>query len=105
MHDALAVKRTTCEHLAKYGSFQSEYGFQSAGSVPIAWAWKVCMPETSTSVFIVPSDRVKGKQDNPALLGHKSRRVTTYCAQEGPHGLLAPAKKVSDGKFAKAPNW
>jgi integrase len=71
------------DHLARMALFKVNTGCRDREVCGLKWDDEVKVPELSTSVFIIPGDRVKNAQDRLVVLNRIARSVVE--AQRGQH--------------------
>lgn len=62
-------------HLQRMALFKVNTGTREQEVCGLRWAWEVPVPELSTSVFIIPGDRVKNAEDRLVVLNAVASRV------------------------------
>jgi integrase len=71
------------DHLARMALFKVNTGCREQEVCQLRWDWEVEVPELNTSVFLVPSDIVKNKEDRLVVLNEVAKSVIE--AQRGKH--------------------
>ena len=78
------------DHLARMSLFKVNTGCREHEVCQLRWDWEVQVPELSTSVFIIPGEKVKNREDRLVVLnriaksvvedvrGHHPEHVFTY---------------------------
>ncbi len=61
--------------LAKMALFKVNTGCRDQEVCNLRWEWEVEVPELKTSVFIIPADRVKNRQDRLVVLNRVAKSV------------------------------
>lgn len=62
-------------HLARMALFKVITGTRDKEVCFLRWEWEVSVPELSTSVFIIPADRVKNGEDRLLILNRVAKSV------------------------------
>ncbi len=62
-------------HLAKMALFKVNTGCREQEVCGLRWEWEIEIPEMNTSVFIIPSDRVKNREDRLVILNRVAKAV------------------------------
>lgn len=94
------------DHLARMALFKVNTGCRDREVCSLKWDDEVKVPELSTSVFIIPGDRVKNAQDRLVVLNRIARSVVE--AQRGQHPehvfTFVPKRgKAKPGEHQEAP--
>jgi len=63
------------QHLAKMALFKVNTGCREAEVCALKWEWEVPVPALKTSVFIIPANRVKNRQDRLVVLNRVAQAV------------------------------
>jgi integrase len=63
------------DYLAKMALFKVNTGCREAEVCGLRWEWEVEVPELETSVFIIPSSKVKNRQDRLVILNRVAKAV------------------------------
>ena len=63
------------DHLARMCLFKVNTGCREQEVCQLRWDWEVQVPELETSVFIIPGDRVKNREDRLVVLNRIARSV------------------------------
>jgi integrase len=63
------------DHLKKMALFKVNTGCRESEVCSLRWEWEVPIPELNTSVFIIPADRVKNRQDRLVVLNSVAKEV------------------------------
>ena len=63
------------QHLAKMALFKVNTGCREAEVCGLRWEWEVPVPALNTSVFIIPGQRVKNRQDRLVVLNRVAEGV------------------------------
>ena len=71
------------DHLATMALFKVNTGCREQEVCQFRWDWEVDVPELDTSVFLIPSDIVKNKEDRLVVLNDVAKSVIE--AQRGKH--------------------
>ena len=67
--------KTLPKHLAEMALFKVNTGCREQEVCQLRWDWEVDVPELGTSVFIVPAERVKNREDRLVVLNRTARSV------------------------------
>ncbi len=70
-------------HLAEMALFKVNTGCRDAEVCNLCWDWECAVPELDTSVFIVPAEFVKNKQDRLIVLNRIAKSIVD--ARRGKH--------------------
>ncbi len=62
-------------HLAKMALFKVNTGCREAEVCGLKWEWEVRVPEMETSVFIIPPEKVKNRQERLVILNRVAKAV------------------------------
>ena len=62
-------------HLARMALFKVNTGCRDQEVCGLKWAWEVAVPELATSVFVIPSDRVKNGEERLVVLNRVASAV------------------------------
>lgn len=62
-------------HLRRMALFAVNTGCRDKEICRLQWNWKVKIPELNTSVFIIPGEKVKNRQDRLVVLNHIASQV------------------------------
>jgi integrase len=63
------------DHLIKMTLFKVNTGCREAEVCGLKWEWEVPVPEMGTSVFMVPADKVKNRQERLVVLNRVAKAV------------------------------
>lgn len=63
------------DHLARMGLFKVNTGCREQEVCRLRWDWEVQVPELNTSVFIIPGERVKNREDRLVVLNRIAESV------------------------------
>jgi len=63
------------DHLARMCLFKVNTGCREQEVCQLRWDWQVQVPELNTSVFIIPGERVKNREDRLVVLNRIARSV------------------------------
>jgi integrase len=63
------------EHLRKMALFAVNTGCRDSDICSLRWEWEVEVPELSTSVFIIPAEKVKNNEDRLVVLNQIAQSV------------------------------
>lgn len=63
------------EHLAKMALFTVNTGCRDQEVCNLRWEWEVEVPEMDTSVFVIPANEVKNREDRLVVLNRIARAV------------------------------
>jgi len=67
--------RALPDHLARMALFKVNTGCREQEVCQLKWDWEVKVPELDTSVFIVPGERVKNREDRLVVLNRVAMSV------------------------------
>ena len=67
------------EYLAKMALFKVNTGCRDQEVCNLRWEWEIEVPELKTSVFIIPADRVKNRQDRLVVLNRVAKSIIEKC--------------------------
>jgi integrase len=70
-------------HLASMCLFKVNTGCREQEVCQLRWEWEVCVPELGTSVFIVPGERVKNREERLIVLNRVAKSIVDQ--QRGSH--------------------
>ena len=62
-------------HLARMCLFKVNTGCREQEVCQLRWAWEVDVPELETSVFIIPGDHVKNREDRLVVMNRTARSI------------------------------
>ncbi len=62
-------------HLAKMALFKVNAGCREAEVCGLKWEWEVSVPEMGTSVFIIPPEKVKNREERLVVLNRVAKAV------------------------------
>jgi len=71
------------DHLARMTLFKVNTGTREEEVCQLRWDWEVQVPELETSVFLIPAEIVKNKEDRLVVLGKVAKSVVD--SQRGAH--------------------
>lgn len=77
------LMRALPDHLARMCLFKVNTGCREQEVCHLRWDWEVPVPDLDTSVFIVPWERVKNREDRLVVLNRVARSLVE--AQRGKH--------------------
>jgi integrase len=63
------------DHLAKMAVFKVNSGCREQEVCGLRWDWEIEIPEMNTSVFIIPADKVKNREDRLVVLNRVARAI------------------------------
>lgn len=63
------------EHLAKMALFAVNTGCRDSEICGLRWEWEIFIPELNCSVFIIPSDKVKNREDRLVVLNNVAQSI------------------------------
>ena len=66
-------------HLARMALFKVDTGTRDQEVCRLRWEWEVEVPELSTSVFLVPGQHVKNREDRVIVLNDVANSVIESC--------------------------
>jgi len=75
--------RALPDHLARMCLFKVNTGYREQEVCHLRWDWEVPVPELDTSVFIVPWEKAKNREDRLVVLNRVARSLVE--AQRGKH--------------------
>jgi integrase len=90
-------------HLRDMCLFAVNTGCRNQEICGLKWDDEVEIPEMGVSVFIIPGERVKNKEDRQDLLGHKSGRMTTHYSMAELSNLITATNTVCGDNSRKSP--
>ena len=67
--------RALPDHLARMALFKVNTGCREQEVCQLRWDWEIKVPELDTSVFIVPGERVKNREDRLVVLNRVAMSV------------------------------
>ena len=71
------------DHLARMAMFKVNTGTREQEVCQLRWDWEIEVPELGTSVFLVPAEIVKNKEDRLVILNRVAKSVID--AERGKH--------------------
>ncbi len=93
-------------HLAKMALFKVNTGCREAEVCALKWGWEVKVPELDTSVFIIPGERVKNRNERLVVLNRVARSVVQEMRGVHPDRVFTyngrPVKKMYGSAWKKA---
>ena len=94
------------EHLRKMALFNVNTGCREAEVCGLRWEWEEQVPALDTSVFIIPSDRVKNREDRLVVLNIIAKAVVDELRGKHPEYVFTyrgkPIKKMNGSAWKKA---
>ena len=102
-----SLLRAFPDHLARMCLFKVNTGCREQEVCEVRWEWETVVPELHTSVFIVPGNRVKNREDRLVVLNRVARSVVEQVRGEHPEFVFSyrgnRVKKInnSGGKTAR----
>lgn len=75
--------RALPDHLAQMVLFKVNSGTREQEVCQLRWGWEIAVPELGTSVFLIPRELVKNKEDRLVVLNRVAKSVVD--AQRGMH--------------------
>jgi integrase len=93
-------------HLAKMTLFKVNTGCREAEVCGLKWEWEVPVPEMGTSVFMIPADKVKNRQERLVVLNYAAKAVIDEMRGMHPDCVFTyngrPIKKMYGTAWRKA---
>jgi integrase len=77
------------DHLARMCLFKVNTGCREQEVCGLRWEWETAVPELGTSVFIIPGDRVKNREDRLVVLNRVARSVVEQVRGEHPEFVFS----------------
>lgn len=71
-------------HLAKMALFKTNTGCREGEVCNLRWEWEIPIPELNTSVFLIPGQKVKNREDRLVILNKTARSVVESLRGEHP---------------------
>jgi integrase len=94
------------EHLATMALFNANPGCREAEVCSLRWDWVVAVPELGTSVFIIPPERVKNRQERLVVLNRVAQAVVEEMRGKHPDHVFTykgrPIRKMYGAAWSKA---
>jgi len=75
-------------HLARMCLFKVNTGCREQEVCQLRWDWEVQVPELNTSVFIIPGELVKNREDRLVILNRVARSVVEEVRGRPPRSCL-----------------
>ncbi len=94
------------EHLAKMALFKVNTGCREAEVCGLRWEWEVPVREMNTSVFLIPAELVKNRQERLVVLNRFARTVVQEMHDRHPTHVFTykgrPVGKMYNSAWKKA---
>ena len=93
-------------HLERMCLYKVNTGCREAEVCGLRWEWEVSVPELNTSVFIIPGERVKNRDDRLVVLNRVARSVIEEQRGHHPEFVFTwkgrPVKKIHASAWRRA---
>jgi len=93
-------------HLAKMALFKVNTGTREQEVCRLRWDWEITFPELQTSVFLIPGEFVKNREDRVVVLNDVAQSVVESCRGTHPEVVFGyqgrPIKKMMSSAWKKA---
>jgi integrase len=93
-------------HLARMALFKVNTGCRDQEVCNLRWEWEVPVPELGTSVFLIPAQRVKNRQDRLVVLNKIAQQAVEEVRGIHPDYVFTyrgrPLKRMNDRTWQKA---
>jgi len=93
-------------HLAKMALFKANTGCREAEVCNLRWEWEQRIPELSTSVFVIPREKVKNREPRVVVLNRMARAVIEQVRGVHPEYVFTyrghPIRKMNGPAWRKA---
>ena len=93
-------------HLARMALFKVNTGTREQEVVRLQWDWEIAIPELSTSVFVVPRELVKNKDDRLIVLNRVARSVIDKVRRDHRTRVFTyedkPVKRIGNAGWQRA---
>jgi len=89
-------------YLRRMALFKVNTGTRDQEVCSLCWDWEIPIPELETSVFIVPQERVKNRQDRLVVLNSVARQVIEEVRGEHPKYVFSCNGKRVYGMYGRA---
>jgi integrase len=93
-------------HLAKMALFKANTGCREAEVCNLRWEWEQRIPELSTSVFVIPQEKVKNREPRLVVLNRMARAVIEQVRGVHPEYVFTyrghPIRKMNGPAWRKA---
>ncbi|MCZ6771753.1 MAG: site-specific integrase, partial [Proteobacteria bacterium] len=90
-------------HLARMSLFKVNTGCREQEVCQLRWDWEVEVPELETSVFIIPGERVKNREDRLVVLNRVAMSVVDEVRGTHPDFVFtyrgAPVTKINNSSW------
>ena len=94
------------EHLAKMAQFKVNTGCRQSEVCGLRWEWEIPVPQMDTSVFIIPRERVKNREERLIVLNRHARAVVQEMRGMHPEYVFTyegrPVQKMYGAAWRKA---
>jgi len=93
-------------HLARMALFKVNTGTRDAEVCGLRWEWEVQVPELGTSVFLIPKQHVKNREERLVVLNEVARSVIEACRGVHPEFVFTykgkPSEMMNNNGWQKA---
>ena len=97
--------RTLPDHLARMCLFKVNTGCREQEVCQLRWDWEVRVPELNTSVFIIPGERVKNREDRLVVLNRIAKSVVEEIRGEHPEYVFTyrahPVNNINNSSWKR----
>ena len=93
------------DHLARMCLFKVNTGCREQEVCQLRWDWEVPVPELNTSVFIIPGERVKNREDRLVVLNRIARSVVEEARGNHPNYVFTykghPVQNINNSSWQR----
>ena len=93
------------DHLARMCLFKVNTGCREQEVCQLRWDWEVRIPELNTSVFIIPGERVKNREDRLVVLNRIAKSVVDEVRGDHPDYVFTyrghPVKNINNSSWKR----
>ena len=89
-------------HLARMALFKVNTGCRDQEVCRLRWDWEITFPELETSVFLIPGEFVKNREDRVVVLNDVARSIVESCRGEHPEVVFSYQGKAFKKMMATA---
>jgi integrase len=94
------------EHLRKMAIFKVNTGCREGEICMLKWEWEQQYPGLNTSVFVIPGEHVKNRENRVVVLNREAAEIVEQVRGDHPENVFTyrgkPVKKIYDSAWKKA---
>jgi integrase len=98
------------DHLARMTLFKANTGTREQEVCQLKWAWEIPVPKLNTSVFLIPAEKVKNREERLVVLNRVAKSIVEECRgnhpiyvftwKKGPKGKNRPTSSMNNSAWS-----